>query len=90
MKQEDYRLENRWKSFAVKVLPDTKEDSIQYKEMRKAFMSGIVDHAAVIDYVLRKYSLHTAAIMHACNLNKSNMDEFREHVAAMIKVSTST
>lgn len=35
-----YTIRTKWEEFAKRILPTTPRDSIQYKEMRRAFYSG--------------------------------------------------
>lgn len=83
---KEFTLEYRWKCFAAKVLASNiKEDSIQYREMKRAFYSGMVD-------TLVEVQNRTDKFMKV--LTNENMAEYKLYIDKLIptlpKVSNPT
>jgi hypothetical protein len=56
-------VENSWKGFAIKVIPEIRADSIQYIEMRKAYYGGFYTNFDLMIQLSDLYDEDTAAEM---------------------------
>lgn len=75
---EDLTLEGRWKIFIKATHPNLDENSIQYKESRKIFFSGIVDQILHFEKVGNNYGTRNRD-----ELTSINIEEYKAFIATL-------
>lgn len=69
-----HKIEFRWKVFIENTAPELREDSVQYKEMKRAFYAGCFDTIIESQQIGERYIEKEACAI--LNANLKELEEF--------------